>query len=186
MEINYGLTSNFSFTALFSYIQQSRTISTFSNLTKKLTASGIGDIVLLSKYSLMGFNIFDRQELSVGIGLKVPIGNSSIKNNGILIPVDMQPGTGSWDTFFGGYYSKGGLLLSDLTILSSLSYRLNGSNNRFKNSTTGYSFGNEFIGLFGFNYPINSILDFTLMARFRNTREDTFGNDLIPAVISYT
>ncbi len=180
LEFNYGFTNKLSFTLLMSYIRQSRTISTLSSLDNSLTASGIGDIVALAKYSLIQFDIFRRQELSFGIGLKLPTGNSSIKVNGILIPADMQPGSGSWDTFFWGYYSKGDIFFNNLTLLSSLSYRLNGSNNRFVTSSIGYSFGNEFIGSLGFNFSMSSFVDFTLLSKFRNTKKDSFGKSEIP------
>jgi len=180
LEVNYGLTNNLSITGLFSYINQVRTIKNIDQSDNTLKASGIGDIVLLTKYSIIGFDIFNREELSIGVGIKFPVGNSSLKSDGILIPADMHPGTGSWDSILWGYYSKSGLFLTDLTLLSSLSYRINGSNNRFDNSISGYSFGNEFIGLIGFNHPLNSFLDFSIAAKYRNTGNDTFGNDDIP------
>lgn len=180
LEINYGLTKKLSITTLISFIKQSRTITTITNLENNLTATGLGDIVLLSKYSLIEFDIFSRQELSVGLGIKFPTGKASIKNNGILIPADMQPGSGSWDTFFWGYYSKGGFLFSDLILLTNLSFRLNGSNDRFESSKTGYSFGNELITSLGFNFPITAFGDLSLLGKYRNTKQDSFGSDPIP------
>ena len=69
---------------MFSYIKQERTITDYANNQNQLTVSGIGDIALLAKYSLIPFNIIERQELSFGIGLKIPTGNSSLRSNGIL------------------------------------------------------------------------------------------------------
>lgn len=179
LEINYGITNRLSITGLFSYIRQQRTITNFSS-ENVLTLSGVGDIALLTKYSLIPFSIIGREELSIGLGLKFPVGNSNIKSNGVLLPADMQPGTGSWDGFLWGYYSKGEFLYSDLTFLGNLSYRFNGTNNRFANSEKGYGFGNEFIGNFGLNYQISSYLDITIITKYRNTRADKFNNQVIP------
>lgn len=180
LELNYGLTNNLSITGLFSYIRQERTITNLINFQDQLSASGIGDVALLAKYSIIPFDIIEQQELSFGAGLKVPTGNSSLKSNGILLPADMQSGSGSWDGIFWGYYMIGGLLHPDLTFLSNLSFRMNGTNARFKNSSIGYKFGNEFIGSIGLNYLIASFIDVTLLAKFRNTQSDYFGENSIP------
>jgi hypothetical protein len=180
LEVNYGISNRLSITGLFSYIRQQRIISELDYSDNSLTASGIGDVLLLTKYNLIQSSIFDRQDLSLGIGLKIPTGTSTLKSNGILLPADMQPGSGSWDGILWGYYSKGEIILPDLTLLSSLSYRLNGSNDRFESSAKGYSFGNEFIGSLGFNHPVLTFIDFIIMAKYRNAKQDTFGNQDIP------
>lgn len=176
-EINYGLTNKISLTTLFSYIRQERVISQSSN---KLSAAGIGDIVLMAKYSLIPFDIFNTQELSIGLGGKIPVGTSTLKDNGILLPADMQPGSGSWDAILWSYYSKGNFLIPNLTLIGNISYRLNGSNDRFENSAEGYSFGNEFITSIGFNYPLNTTFDLTFITKYRNAQNDVFGNEDIP------
>jgi len=180
LEINYGLSNRLSITGLFSYINQVRTITQFNNAANTLTASGIGDIAILTKYSLIPFDIFNKRELSVGAGLKIPVGNSSLKSSGILLPADMQPGTGSWDGLIWGYFTQGEILLPDLTLLASLSYRQNGKNDRFENSSEGYRFGNEFIVSLGINYLISSFFDFTLFTKYRNTAPDSFADNKIP------
>ena len=180
IEINYGVSKKLSITGLFSYIRQQRTITNFETTENVLTASGIGDIALLTKYSLIPFDIIGKQELSIGIGLKFPIGNANLKTNGLLLPADMQPGSGSWDGFLWGYYSKGEVLHPDITLLGNLSYRLNGTHNRFDNSNMGFGFGDEFIGSVGLNYLFTSYLDLTVIAKYRNTKADKFGNSEIP------
>ena len=178
-ELNYGISNNITITTLLSYIRQQRTIFN-NNSTNELTASGIGDIVLLGKYSLIQSDIFNNEELSLGLGFKIPTGSSSIKANGILIPADMQPGTGSWDGILWGIYSKGNIITNNLTLLTNVSLRLNGNNARFGNSNEGYSFGNEFIAMAGFSYPIHSLLELTLLTKFRSTRQDIFADAQIP------
>jgi hypothetical protein len=180
LEVNYGISNRLSITGMFSFISQERTISTLSNTENTLSARGIGDIVLLSKYSLIEFDIFDKQILSFGSGIKFPIGSSSLKNKGILLPADMQPGSGSWDGIFWGFYSVGDFLFPDLILLSNVSYRLNGNNDRFESSSKGYRFGNEFIVSVGISYPLISNFDFSTILKYRNTQNDSFGNQNIP------
>lgn len=180
LEINYGITSRISLTGILTFNRQERTISENVASGNKLLASGIGDAVILTKYSLFQFSIFNPNELAIGAGIKIPTGNSSLKSNGILIPADMQPGTGSWDLFLWSFYNRRNFLINNLTLISSISYRFNGSNNRFENSEEGYSFGNEFNYNFGFSYPIISTLEFSVIGKYRNTQNDTFSNDDIP------
>lgn len=179
-EINYGISKSFSLSALFSYIQQTRIITTLNSIKNKVSANGIGDAILLVKYNLINLDIFARTQLSFGIGLKFPFGKSSIKNNSILLPADMQPGSGSFDEIFWGNFSTGDLLLPEITYLLNSSYRLNGSNKRFEDSDDRYKFGNELIISSGFAYSLNSILDLTILARYRHTTQDLFSSSRIP------
>jgi len=92
----------------------------------------------------------------------------------------MQPGSGSWDGIFWGYYSNGEFLLLDLTVITNILLRLNGNNSRFENSIKGYNFGNELIGIIGWNYSIGSSLDLALLLKYRNTANDVFNDQNIP------
>ena len=179
LEINYGISNRFSVTALFSYIRQQRTI--FNNSSEnELTASGLGDIVLMTKYNILPFSIFNNNELSLGLGVKIPTGNSNLRINNILIPADMQPGSGAIDGIFWGTYTKREFFFNNLTFITNVSYRLNGNNDRFGNSNDGYSFGNELIGILGLNYPLSSIFDLLISFKYRNTAKDSFSDEDIP------
>jgi len=180
-EVNYGLTGRISLTALFTFINQSRSIYSVGDLSSKLNTGGLSDGIILVKYNFIPLSLLNQIELTLGIGAKLPIGNSSLRSDGILVPADMQPGTGAWDGVLWGYFSKGFVPALPLNVFLNVSYRLNGTNNRFGESfQQGYTFGNELFVNLGAGYRTDTFFDFTLMLRFRNTTPDKFDGGQLP------
>ncbi len=180
LEVSYGLTSRITLTTMLSFINQLRKVDPLSGQNNTLNSNGIGDVILLAKYSLISLNFINQQELAVGIGAKAPTGKSEVKENGILVPADMQPGTGSWDGILWAYYSRANLLNIPMNLLVNLSYRFNGTNKRFGSNFSSYKFGNEFISTLGLSYFTGSIVDPSLFLRYRNTSSDQFSSGDIP------
>ncbi len=180
LEITYGFTSKLSLSLLLSYVNNTRKITTINNLGNSIFISGIGDALLLQKYNFINIDLFNRIELAAGLGIKLPLGSSTRTLRNILLPADMQPGTGSVDGLLWLYFSKGNLFIPQITFLLNTSYRFNGRNKRFGNSQAGYKFGNEFIFTSGFTFSTDSFIDFTILNRFRNAEADKFGTPTIP------
>ena len=180
MQADYGVSENFSLSGLFTYINQERNISAYQGATNTVSASGIGDALLLIKYNLVPLTILKEQELSFGLGTKIPLGKSDLTSNGLLLPADMQPGTGSWDFILWSYYSQGRLFELPLNLVINFSYRQNGTNERFGNNNGSYKFGNELITQLGFGYRTDLPIDFTLLTRMRITGKDHFLENPIP------
>jgi len=97
LEVSYGLSNRFSFSTLVTFVQQNRTAEDF------IRTRGIGDIVTLLKYNLIPMNSGNQRAVSIGIGPKIPVGDVKLRNSGILLPEDLQPGTGAWDLILWGY-----------------------------------------------------------------------------------
>jgi len=180
LELNFGMSERFTATILSTYVNQIRLIRPLYGKESELTGRGIGDVLLLLKYNLITLDIFERRQFSVGVGIKAPIGSSSLKSNGLLLPADMQPGTGSWDGILWAFYSKEISGDFPLTYLINISYRINSANERFGQGSGGYAFGNEFITNIGLAYRTDSLLDFSILIRFRNTVPDKFNKADIP------
>lgn len=180
LQVDYGITGKFSISGLFTYINQERNISAYQGFTNTLTTSGIGDAVLLAKYNIIPLTMIREQEFSIGGGTKIPIGKSDLTSNGVLLPADMQPGTGSWDLILWSYFSQGRLFNLPLNLVVNLSYRMNGTNTRFGGNNGTYKFGNELITQAGLGYRTDLPVDFTLFARLRVTDKDEFKKNPIP------
>jgi len=175
-----GVPEKFSISVLFTYIDQQRNITNYLDETNTVTASGVGDAVLLLKYNIIPLEIVKELELSFGAGTKLPLGNSDLTFNGVLLPADMQPGSGSWDFILWSYFSKGRLFNLPLNLVVNLSYRLNGTNERFGITNGSYSFGNELISQIGLGYRTDLPIDFTLFTRMRVSAKDEFLGNQIP------
>jgi hypothetical protein len=180
IELTYGLTDKFSFTGLFTYANQRRSISSLNGNQNLISSFGFGDALLLVKYELISQNLITQTQLAFGAGPKIPLGKSDLKNNGILLPADIQPGSGSLDFVFWGFYSKGFMPSLPLNIFTTLSYKINTENKRFANFEAGYKFGNEFVASIGAGYRTDYFFDYSLSFRFRSTAKDKFDNENVP------
>ncbi|MGD9899529.1 MAG: hypothetical protein AB7T22_10435 [Calditrichaceae bacterium] len=183
-ETSYGFNRFFSVSLLLSFIQQERKLSTanYENSDEKLTTRGFGDAVVLLKYNLLPLTIASSRQVSVGGGVKLPTGESGLRSNGILLPADMQPGTGAWDGILWGYVFQGLTNDSRYNLFANATYRFTGTNDRFQvenSSIKGYKFGNEFVMTIGMAYRTRSLLDFSVLARYRHLVPDRFsGSDI--------
>ncbi|MCH7827497.1 MAG: hypothetical protein IIC75_05945, partial [Bacteroidetes bacterium] len=89
-ETNYGITRNISVSSLFTFINQRRIIFSSQATQNKISTLGIGDAVVLVKYNFLPLSILNKNEFSIGAGIKVPLGESTLKYQGILLPADLQ------------------------------------------------------------------------------------------------
>ncbi len=179
LETSYGFNRLFSISMLLSYIQQERKLNSANdeNSDEKLITRGFGDAVILLKYNLLPITIASSRQISVGAGIKLPTGESGLRSNGILLPADMQPGTGARDGILWGYVFQGLTADSRYNIFANTTYRFTGTNDRFRLENTsikGYKFGNEFVMTIGTAYRTRSLLDFSLLARYRHLVPDRF------------
>lgn len=175
LQLDYGLTSRISTSVMFSFIRQERTITESDGNKNSVETSGIGDILVLLKYNLLQFDLFNKWELTAGAGVKFPVGNSELKSNGILLPADLQPGSGSYDFLLNLYGSKRYIFEMPFHSYFSLSYKINGENNRFGEGQN-YRFGNEFISTVGVIYETGNVVSVALEGKYRHTARDEFLN----------
>ncbi len=168
LELSYGFTSRFSISSLVTFNQQERTISGAlpGFAQSSLQVKGVGDAIVLFKYSLIPLNLASQRALDIGFGPKIPFGTSDEKINGILIPPDMQPGTGAWDAVFWAYFYQGFLPGTRFNLFGNVSYRYTNTNDQ------EYEFGNEFVTNLGTSYRTDMPLDFSFQIRYRSVRAD--------------
>jgi len=181
LETSYGFSSSFSASVLLTIVQQERSIrSSFDGGESFLKTRGVGDAIVLLKYNLIRANILNQLDVSIGAGAKIPLGRSNLTTDSILLPADMQPGTGAWDGILWGYVSQGFVPTLPLNVFASASYRYTGSNARFGNNQESYTFGNELVANLGVGFRTDKELDFSLVLRFRQTTSDRFAAAAIP------
>ena len=176
-ETSYGISDLFAVNILGSFVSQERTID--SNVPGQpdnyIRTIGLGDGAIMATYRPIRKSILNPGSLDLGIGVKAPIGESQLKLSDILLPVDLQPGTGSWDYFFRANYFYSFKPLNNFDLFSTVTYRLNGDNDQ------GYKVGNElllFVGgayRFSDNIRIISQLNYRLADQNQLSGEETTG-----------
>ncbi len=176
----YGISDRVSINAMMAYVHHKRTVKSAFTEAPPTKVSGIGDAILLAQYKLFRF-----KESSIYItgGLKIPTGNSEMKNeNGILLPSDLQPGTGSWDLIFSSGYVKNHFIRPGMSFTSTVVAKMNSYSDRYMGQQQ-YKYGNDFQFLLGITDSFilrNTILNPGLLFRLWHTSPDKIDDNLFP------
>ncbi|RME22956.1 MAG: hypothetical protein D6800_10480 [Candidatus Zixiibacteriota bacterium] len=171
LEVSYGLTNRFTLTGVVSLLQQERRTSANDFLRTR----GIGDAVLLVKYSLLPYNVFSKRQVSIGGGVKAPLGDAQLTSDGgIPVSPDLWPGTGAWDGIIWGAVSQGFGSAGKWNLYANATYRFTGASDRTSAGDGRYRFGNEFVGSLGVSRLHNDWLGYRLGLRYRSSTPDEF------------
>ena len=178
----YTFSNRFSADLFFSYVKQERTINQF-NKTDFTSTNGIGDAALLFKYNLSK-STSSKFLFTIAAGPKFPTGRSDfVRDDGIPLNADLQPGSGSWDGLFWG----NGIYKFDfrptLNISSTAIFSYKGKNNQYLGEQT-YQFGNELQVILSANDNFligKKIIDTSISFRYRKALSDRFNELTMPS-----
>jgi outer membrane putative beta-barrel porin/alpha-amylase len=68
----------------------------------RLASEGLGDITLYGKWRYYRWDdVGKAMNFSILAGLELPTGSDDARDKGVFLPADLQPGSASWDPFFG-------------------------------------------------------------------------------------
>lgn len=180
--LGYAFTDKLAVETLFTWVNQSRTISQFGNENFTET-SGIGDAVLLLKYSMP--DLFGNGTLvNIGAGTKAPLGRSDlVSDQGIQLTADLQPGSGAWDGVGWSSVSKRLNFRPSASLSGSFTYRFTGVNSSYLNNSSTYEFGDELQVNFGYTDQFllfNTIFNPGLVFKYRKAYADKTDDQDIP------
>ena len=181
LNLGYSFSDRFSVETLFTWVNQTRTITQFGN--ENLTeTSGVGDAVFLAKYAIPDL-LGKRTVLNFGLGTKVPLGKSDLSTDqGIQLTADLQPGSGAWDVLIWSSLSKGLGFRPSATLSGSFTYRLTGRNNSYLNTAT-YEFGNVVQANIGYTDQFllfNTVFNPGLVFKYRKSFSDKIDDSELP------
>lgn len=176
LEFGYSFTDKISVDGFFSFVRQERRIQNPGTPENFTNTQGIGDAVVLIKYQVL-------KGLALGYGIKAPLGSSDeVREDGVPLGADLQPGSGSWDQIFYASFSRGLKSRPSFGYFGTSIYRLTGENSSYLGSST-YEFGNELQLIAGVSDRIvigKALIDPSLRLRFRNVERDQFDNNGTP------
>jgi hypothetical protein len=172
-QTGYTFSKRFSVDLVLSYIRQERNIFTQQGTNSTVT-NGIGDGVLLLKYSIFPKKM--KTSLVIGIGPKIPFGTTDkTSDNGFALPADLQPGSGSWDAVFWSSFSQSLGFRRTMSISAISTFRATGVNPDYLGSIE-YEFGNELQIITGIadRFLIRGLVwDPSISFRYRKAQRDT-------------
>lgn len=164
LSASYGLADRWAVSGLLSYVEHSRSVG--SSFIGEQNTSGLGDAVLMLRYSPMLMTPFSRHELALGFGARLPIGKNDAGGR-VAFSEDMQPGVGSSATLAWGSYSYAFNQAGTLLLSTSANYTLNEEEN-----DRNYSFGNETNLALGFSHNVDTRFGYSASLRYRHTEPD--------------
>ncbi|WP_343487966.1 hypothetical protein [Allomuricauda sp. d1] len=149
LNLGYAISNRFSVESLFTWVNQTRTISQFGNEDFTET-SGIGDAVFLLRYTIPNV-LGDQSSVAISSGVKAPVGRSDLlTNEGFQLTADLQPGSGAWDYVGLISVSKNLPFRPSATLAAGATFRLTGANSDYLNGESTYEFGNEVQAILGY------------------------------------
>ena len=182
VELSRGLGAKYSFSALLAGVNHERTVGGIRD-----DVTGLGDAIVMLKYSPQEISLYSRNALSFGVGAQLPIGKDDASSDDIVLAEDLQPSTGAFAGMFWAYAARALNESKGARVYASATYTYNDENDR------DYQFGHSTTASLGASYQTQSPWGFNLELLFRHAERDqragvdipnTGGEwlDIVPAV----
>lgn len=161
VELSRGLGEKFSFSALVAGVNHVRTVGGIRD-----EVTGLGDAIVMFKYSPVTINLYSRNALSFGVGAQVPIGENDGSRDGIILAEDLQPSTGAFAGMFWVYAARALNESKGARVYVSATHTENAENDR------DYQFGHSTTASLGAAYQTQNPWGFNLELLFRHADRD--------------
>lgn len=182
LELSKGLSDKWSFSAMLSAVEHQRDVGGVKD-----TVTGVGDAIVMFKYSPKRISLYSKNTFSFGMGARLPIGKDDASKQGITLAEDLQPSTGAYGGIVWAYTAHAFNDSKSARIYGLLTYTYNGDNDR------DYQFGHDLTASLGGSYQTQTAWGFNLELLYRNAERDqraavdipnTGGQwlDIVPAV----
>ena len=169
IEASRGVTEKWSISTLASAVDHDRQVNIAG-----VSASGLGDAILMAKYAPKSISLYSDTALSFGFGGRVPLGEDNASRQGITLAEDMQPSAGAFGGMIWAYWARAMNDPMGARIYATASYTQNGENDR------DYQFGDEAVVTFGGAYQTQTPWGFNLELSYRNAERDRRNSVNIP------
>jgi len=182
LEASRGLSEKWSFSVLLSAVEHERDVG-----GQRDTVSGLGDAVVMVKYSPKTISLYDKSTLSFGLGARLPVGEDDATSQGVVLAEDLQPSTGAYGGIAWIYAARALNDSKGARIYASATHTYNGENDR------DYEFGQSTTASIGGSYQTQTPWGFNLELLYRHADRDQRASvdipntggawvDIIPAV----
>lgn len=169
VELSRGLVGQFSFSAMLAAVNHKRSVG---GITDSVT--GLGDAVIMLKYSPSTISLYSRNALSMGIGARLPVGEDAATRGGIVLAEDLQPSTGAYAGLLWAYAARALNESAGARVYASATYTNNAENDR------DYQFGHSTTVSLGASYQTQTPWGFNLELLYRHADRDRRASTEIP------
>lgn len=177
LQLDYGVGKSLSLSVLIPYLHQKETITSGNGFV--YTSSGIGDISVWVHIH----KTFNDLNMNLSAGIKAPTGSTEESTDGVLVPLSMQLGSGSYD--FGLNHRASYYLdrMKKFSLENQIAVKLNSAGKEFT-AHPNYKFGNQFQLMSALTYRnvlkkmlLNSFIGFMYQYREKDLFESGFKNE---------
>ena len=172
MQLDYGWSEKWSVTGMLTYVEHQRQIGISQG--SFVEAKGLGDGLILVKYTPLRINLFSSWEYSFGLGSKIPFGEDEYKINDVPVSEDLQPSSGAFSWLAWGYVTYAFDQAARSQVFMSVNTSINNENSRH------YQFGNEYNFTIGTSYHLQNDWAFSSQIRYRESSADKRSDVEIP------
>jgi len=169
LEASRGINEKWSASILLSAVDHEREVN-----NNRATASGLGDAIVMVKYSPKRISLYSDSALTFGIGARIPVGEDNATRIGVPLAEDMQPSTGAYGGIAWVYWAKALNDSKGARIYGSASHTQNDDNDR------NYEFANETTVTLGGSYQTQTPWGFNLELSYRDADRDMRDSVEIP------
>jgi hypothetical protein len=169
LEVSRGLGEKFSVSAMLATVRHDRTVGGLSD-----SATGLGDSIVMLKYSPRAISLYSRNALSFGVGAQLPLGKDDASSDGVVLAEDLQPSTGAYAGMLWVYAARSLNESSSARLYANATYTNNGENDR------DYRFGHSTTLSVGGSYQTQYPWGFNLELLYRNAERDQRAGSTIP------
>jgi len=169
VELSRGLSEQWSVSAMLSAVDHDREVS-----GNRASASGLGDAIVMVKYSPRSISLYSDMALSFGVGARIPVGVDDATRLGVDLAEDMQPSTGAYGGMVWAYWAKALNDSKGARLYVGASHTQNGDNDR------KYEFGQDTTVTLGGTYQTQTPWGFNLELLYRKADRDQRASVEIP------
>ena len=144
-QAEYGLMNGLSVLCSINYSDKTRELtvttgsgSSTTDRTASFRGNGVGDLLVLVKYSILQPTIPEPTGFALGVGASLPTGSFTQEQDGSQLSIDLQPGTGA-PALLGWLFVSHGFPQLGLQFFLASTYRYAGTN------FDGYRLGDEIL-----------------------------------------
>jgi hypothetical protein len=152
LSLSYGIMPRLSASLIIPYPFKKKSLNITQDFRKEYTSDGVGDIIAICRYSLIPRNFVTYREVSISAGIKFPTGATDRIGEVVALPLELQPGTGSWDFSMSASFYQG---FEQVDFIVSTMYI-------YTTRHENYRFGNQFSLMLTSNIHLNRFLDLSL------------------------
>lgn len=173
LNLNYGIFENFNVNAEIGFFfDKTQNFDFGDSLQFNRAAQGIGDASIGFQYII---NVNDENSFSIipGFRTTLPVGQFDQKDGAVILPIDIQPSSGSFKYEFGinAVYR----VSNDFSLLTANTFEIS---QRIETERTNYKYGNLYnfsvFGIYNFIQKLTGILQ--LRAQYREKSSDRYRN----------